>query len=253
MQLTILQHDILWGRPFENLTHLGLLTQSLPDTDLLLLPEMFATGLNNNPRDIVDATPAILEWMRERAAALDAAVVGTVATEDGGRYYNRLHFITPDGNDVTYDKRHLFSYGGEAVHYSAGNKRVIVKWRGVRFLLLVCYDLRYPLWARNRDDYDCILFSSNWPISRNTAWQILTRARAIENQCYVAAANRIGTDQQCEYYGRSAIINPYGEFMTQFPDKTEWAASAVIDIDFLNHYNEKFPVLYDADHFTINF
>ena len=252
MQLTILQHDIAWCRPYENLPHLDHLIHSLPPTDLILLPEMFATGLNNNPRDIVDAAPAIIEWMQQKAQERNAAVVGSLAVEDQGRCYNRLHFVRPDGDITTYDKRHLFIYGGEAQQYTRGEERVVVTFREVRFLLQVCYDLRYPLWARNRDDYDCILYSANWPISRDTAWQTLVRARAIENQCYVAAANRIGTDQQCEYYGRSSIINPYGELMASCPDKTEWSASAIIDLDFLRHYNGKFPLLEDADEFIIN-
>lgn len=252
MHLTILQHDISWCRPDINLPHLDHLISTLPHTDLLLLPEMFATGLNNNPRDIVDYTPSIINWMKAKAQELDAAVVGSLAAEDNGLFFNRLYFVRPDGDITTYDKRHLFIYGGEAEQYARGRQRVIVSFRGVRFLLQVCYDLRYPIWARNRDDYDCILYSSNWPISRDTAWKTLIRARAIENQCYVAAANRIGTDQQCEYYGRAAIINPYGETMALCPDKTEWAASAIIDIDFLRHYNSKFPLLEDADDFTIN-
>lgn len=251
MYLTILQHDIIWCRPKENLPHLDSLIDKLPPTDLILLPEMFATGLNNRARDIADSAPEILQWMKEKAQARNAAIVGSMATEDKGRFYNRLHFVQPDGKVFTYDKRHLFAYGGEAQQFSAGHQRVIATFRGVRFLLQVCYDLRYPIWARSHNDYDCILYSSNWPISRDTAWQTLTRARAIENQCYVAAANRIGTDQQCEYYGRSAIINPYGEVMASCPDKIEWAASSIIDIDFMNHYNEKFPLLDDEDAFTI--
>jgi predicted amidohydrolase len=251
MQLTILQHDIQWCMPHENLQHLDQLIDELPSTDLLLLPEMFATGLNNNPQEIADGAPATIAWMQQKARKLDAAVVGSLATEDQGLFFNRLYFVEPDGNITTYDKRHLFIYGGEAQQFTRGSERVVVHFRGVRFLLQVCYDLRYPIWGRNRDDYDCILYSANWPISRDTAWQTLTRARAIENQCYVAAANRIGTDQQCEYYGRSAIINPYGELMATCPDKTEWAASGIIDMEFLTHYNNKFPRLEDADEFTI--
>lgn len=253
MKVTILQHDIDWCRPEKNLAHLETLLATLPKTDLLLLPEMFATGLNNIPTDIVDKHPAILAWMREKAQALDAAVVGSIATEDNGHFYNRLHFVRPDGDVTIYDKRHLFAYGGEADRYTSGNKRVIVEFRNVRFLLQVCYDLRYPVWSRNLGDYDCILYSANFPISRDTAWRTLIRARAIENQCYVAACNRIGTDQKCEYYGRSAIIHPYGDTIMECPDKTEWAASAVIDIDFLRHYESKFPVLADADPFELEY
>ena len=251
MQLTILQHDIIWCRPLENLPHLDHLIDKLPHTDLILLPEMFATGLNNNAYEIADKAPVSVDWMKQKARERDAAIVGSVATEDQGLYFNRLSFVRPDGAITTYDKRHLFIYGGEAEQFTRGSQRVVVNFRGVRFLLQVCYDLRYPLWARSHDDVDCILYSANWPISRDTAWRTLIRARAIENQCYVAAANRIGTDQQCEYYGRSAIINPYGELMATCPDKTEWAASGIIDIDFLRHYNSKFPLLEDADEFTI--
>lgn len=251
MKVTILQHDIDWCRPEHNLKHLDELTATLSRTDLLVLPEMFATGLNNNPYDIVDAQPTILNWMKQKAKAWDAAVVGSIATEDDGRCYNRLHFVRPSGEVTTYDKRHLFAYGGEAEHYVAGHRRCIVEWRGVRFLLQVCYDLRYPLWARQRGDYDCIIYSANFPISRDMAWRTLIRARAIENQCYVLACNRIGTDQKCEYYGRSAIIHPYGDTMADCPDKTEWAASAELDMDFLRHYEAKFPVLDDADPFEL--
>ena len=251
MKVTILQHDIEWCRPKENLAHLDELISKIPPTDLLLLPEMFATGLNNVASELVDAQPMILEWMRRKAREMDAAVVGSIATEDGGHNYNRMHFVRPDGEVTTYDKRHLFAYGGEAEQFDKGHQRVVVAFRGVRFLLQVCYDVRYPLWARNRGDYDCILFSANFPISRDTAWRTLIRARAIENQCYVAAVNRIGTDQKCEYYGRSAIIHPYGDTMAECPDKTEWAASGIIDMEFLNHYSQKFPVLEDADPFEL--
>lgn len=251
MQVTILQHDIDWCRVEHNLRHLDELIAAIPKTDLLVLPEMFATGLNNVAEEIVDAQPTILQWMKDKAKALDAAIAGSIATEDGGLNYNRMHFVRPNGEVTTYDKRHLFAYGGEADEFTAGNKRVVVEWRGVRFLLQVCYDLRYPIWSRNRGDYDCIIFSANFPISRDTAWRTLIRARAIENQCYVAACNRIGTDQKCEYYGRSAIIHPYGDTIIECPDKTEWAASAIIDMDFLHHYSLKFPVLADADGFEL--
>ena len=172
MHITILQHNIDWCQVDKNLAHLDALTAPLPKTDLLLLPEMFATGLNNAAIDIVDAQPRILAWMQQKAKAMDAAIVGSIATEDSGRCYNRLHFVRPDGSVSHYDKRHLFAYGGEAENYTAGHERVIVEWRGVRFLLQVCYDLRYPLWARQRGDYDCILYSANFPISRDTAWRL---------------------------------------------------------------------------------
>jgi predicted amidohydrolase len=252
MKITLLQTEISWNDPETNRRRAEGMMRKAEKSDVYVLPEMFSTGFATQPEGIAEEDEGSLRWMMKMAKELDAAVVGSITTKvEEGVFCNRMYFVKPDGMVSFYDKRHLFSYAGEDKRYKAGKERKVVEFRGVRFLLQVCYDLRYPLWARNRGDYDCILYSANFPISRDTAWRTLIRARASENQCYVAACNRIGTDQQCEYYGRSAIIHPYGETIMDCPDKTEWAASAVIDLDFLRHYENKFPVLDDADDFEL--
>ena len=157
--------------------------------------------------------------------------------------------MKPDGSVTWYDKKHLFTYGGEHLRFTAGTERVVVEWRGVRILLEVCYDLRFPVWARNRGDYDMILYVASWPTPRVSAWSALLVARAIENQCYVAGVNRVGTDPACEYCGGSVIIDPYGKTIAACEMNQECEASAEVDMEKLNAFREKFPALNDADDF----
>ena len=148
-------------------------------------------------------------------------------------------------------KKHLFTYGGEQMHYTPGTERVIVNFRGMRFLLQVCYDLRFPVWSRNRKDYDAAIYVASWPTPRVEAWKALLRARAIENQCFVIAANRVGEDPNCQYSGGSAIIDPYGRTLAACEDGQVCAAEAVMDMDELVAFRKKFPVLEDADPYTL--
>ena len=159
--------------------------------------------------------------------------------------------VHPDGQVQWYDKKHLFTYGGEHKSFTAGAERVIVNFRGVRILLQVCYDLRFPVWARNRKDYDMILYVASWPTPRVDAWNILLRARAIENQCYVVAVNRVGEDPACQYCGGSAVIDPYGHTLAACEDNKSCTAEATIDMDVLEAFRKKFPVLDDADPYQI--
>ena len=155
--------------------------------------------------------------------------------------------MKPDGDVTFYDKRHLFSYAGENEHYTRGESRVIAEWRGVRIMLQVCYDLRFPVFCRNRGDYDMMIFVAAWPTSRIHVWDTLLKARALENQCYVAGVNRIGTDPKCEYCGHSVIVSPYGDVMVRCEDDKECSTAAEIDIERLQSFRKKFPVLNDAD------
>ena len=164
-----------------------------------------------------------------------------------------MYFVTPDGGVRVYDKKHLFGYGGERDRFSAGIDRVTVEYDGVRFMLAVCYDLRFPVWLRNIGDYDVLIVSANWPEGRRRAWDVLTKARAIENQCYVIAVNRVGKDPACVYSGGSALIDPCGCTLAACEDEKEGHAEAVIDMDALNAFRNKFPVLDDADSFTIDY
>ena len=159
--------------------------------------------------------------------------------------------MKPGGQTEWYDKRHLFTYGGEHHTYTPGSQRTVVEWRGMRFLLQVCYDLRFPVWSRNRGDYDVALYVASWPTPRVEAWKALLRARAIENQCYVVAVNRVGEDPSCQYCGGSAVIDPYGKTLAACEDGCACEAEAVIDIDVLEDFRKKFPVLGDADAFRL--
>ena len=254
MKVNIIQSDILWGDPKANTSHLDTLLESAPKADLYVFPEMFTTGFATLPGAAVESEPSYgLEWMKRKAAQLDAAIAGSVALlQPDGKCVNRHYFVKPDGSVTLYDKRHLFGYGGEGERFKAGSERVTVEWKGVRFLLAVCYDLRFPVWLRNRGDYDAMIVVANWPEVRRFAWDTLIRARAIEDQCYVLAANRVGDDPACHYNGGTALIGPYGEDIATAPDSTETIVSGEIDMAHLEDYRKKFPVLEGADSFEIN-
>lgn len=214
MKILMVQADIAWEQPQQNREHIATLVHSAGSADLIVLPEMFTTGFTMNPAAVAEREgEPTLAWMLALARECDAAVAGSVAVEDNDRYYNRLYFACPDGSYDTYDKRHLFSFAGEHRNYSAGTERVIVTWRGFRILLQTCYDLRFPVFARNHNDYDMILYIANWPLARIAAWDILLRARAIENACYVVGVNRVGRDRTAQYPGHSALIDFKGETM----------------------------------------
>ena len=248
MRITIVQQDIQWASPSVNRERAEMAIRRNPDSDLYILPEMFSTGFCTQPEGIAESSDSdTLKWMKRKAAEIDAAIAGSVAVEQEGRYYNRFYFVKPDGTVTYYDKKHLFTYGGEHLRFTAGEERVVVEWRGVRILLEICYDLRFPIWARNRGDYDMILYVASWPTPRVAAWSALLVARAIENQCYVAGVNRVGTDPACEYCGGSVIIDPYGKTIAACADNTECEATAVVDMEVLEAFREKFPVLKDAD------
>lgn len=248
MKISILQLDLVWENPQENLRKADAAIASAPGADLYVLPEMFPTGFCTVPDGVAEPEGGpVLQWMKDRAARTDAALAGSVAVRHEGRYYNRFYFVTPDGSVTWYDKKHLFTYGGEHKYFTAGDKRVVMEFCGVRIMLLVCYDLRFPIWSRNRGDYDMILYVASWPVTRMNAWKSLLVARAIENQCYVAGVNRVGTDPSNEYGGGSMVIDPYGKMIASCEDGVECSASAEIDIPMLEAFREKFPVLNDSD------
>lgn len=248
MRITILQRDIEWATPEVNRQRADEAIERNPHSDLYLLPEMFSTGFCTCPEGIAESVDSpTLQWMKAKAAQADAAIAGSVAVKDGEKYYNRFYFVKPDGSVTAYDKKHLFTYGGEHLRFTAGEERVVVEFRGVRFLLEVCYDLRFPIWSRNRGDYDMILYVASWPTPRVEAWSALLVARAIENQCYVAGVNRVGTDPSCEYCGGSVVIDPYGKCIASCARGEECEATAEVDMESLRAFREKFPVLNDAD------
>lgn len=260
MHLHILQTDIHWHDVARNIATAERLIESVAtETDkdsptLFVLPEMWATGFDTAPRpaqDIADEHRAALSWMQRAAQAHQAFLAGSIATRgEGGQLFNRFYLVRPDTTFATYDKHHLFSYGGERHAFTAGQERVVIGCGPWRILLQICYDLRFPVFARNRNDYDLILYVANWPDSRRQAWDTLLRARAIENQCYVCGVNRTGSDPLCTYSGGSALVDAYGRTLLD-PGTAETAASAHIDLDSLHRFRAKFPVLHDADSFRL--
>lgn len=252
MKITILQRNIEWANPKMNVARADEAINRLPDADLFVLPEMFSTGFCTNPEGVAESADSeTLHWMKRKAAERNCAMAGSVAVCEDGKYYNRFYFVHPEGMVQQYDKKHLFTFAGEDKRFTAGTERVIVNFRGVRILLEVCYDLRFPVWARNRGDYDMILYVASWPTPRVEAWSALLRARAIENQCYVAGVNRMGTDPACEYCGGSVVLDPYGKTIAECEWSKESEASAEIDMAILEAFRQKFPVLNDADDFEL--
>lgn len=250
MRVTIFQRDIAWADPAVNVSSFERAIKASEPSDLYVLPEMFSTGFATEPGGIAEAEPEpeSLLWMQRMASQTNAAIAGSIAVEsEPGTFVNRFYFVKPDGETLYYDKHHLFTYGGEHLRFTAGNQRVIVSWRGVRILLLVCYDLRFPLWSRNREDYDLALYVASWPATRAHAWSTLLTARAIENQCYVVGVNRIGSDPACQYSGGSAIIDAYGHVLASADEGADATLSATIDMPSLEAFRKKFPVLKDAD------
>lgn len=252
MKIKIVQQDISWGQPSDNISRLDSILDANQGADVYVLPEMFTTGFATMEEATVEKAPTpTLDWMKKRAAQGNCAIAGSVALEENGKCYNRFYFVKPDGSVTQYDKRHLFTYGGEDKRYTAGEERVVVEYKGVRFLLAVCYDLRFPVWLRNRGDYDAMIIVANWPDVRAFAWNTLVRARAIENQCYVLAANRVGTDPVCNYCGGTAFLDPYGATIAQAEDNKECVIEGDLDMSMLEAYREKFPVRADADDFQL--
>lgn len=250
----MIQSEIVWGNEVANRKRIDtLLEEAQKGAELYVLPEMFSTGFATSEGDAIEDDPsATLEWMKAKAAELDAALCGSIALRLGdGRCVNRMYFVYPDGRCAHYDKRHLFTYGGEQHRFSGGEQRVIVEYKGIRFLLAVCYDLRFPVWLRNRGDYDAMIIVASWPESRRYAWDTLVRARAIENQCFVLAVNRNGDDPNCSYNGGSALIGPKGETIAAAEDYKEQLLAAELDMQELEDFRSAFPVLEDRDQHSI--
>ncbi len=253
MVITLLQTDIEWNNQSLNIRRAESLMDTCQGSDLYVLPEMFATGFCNEVEELGETKYGqIVDAMKLLAAKYDAAVCGSLILRDGTKYYNSFLFVKPDGEIMRYDKRHLFRFGGEADMFSQGENRVVVEYKGYRILLQVCYDLRFPVWSRNRNDYDMIFYVANWPDSRRKVFDTLLKARAIENQAYVAGVNRVGDDGMGLHYdGGSCIIDFKGEYVGRCPDNEEFVLTEKLDIEALRQFREKFPAWSDADEFSI--
>jgi predicted amidohydrolase len=255
MNIALLQMNIVGNCPEENITHAEKLMAGHEHVDLFVLPEMWATGFVVQPEGIAeDEDEALsLQWMRKTSARRGCAICGSLAIRTcEGSYYNRHYFVTPD-NLFYYDKRHLFTHGKEHEAYRAGTAHTIVEWGGIRFLLQTCYDLRFPLWSRYgiAGLYDAIVYVASWPQSRRDAWEVLLRARAIENQCYVLGVNRVGDDEACHYNGGSMVVDPRGRIVGQCNDNAEQLLSTTLGIDEVMSSRARFDVLSDRDSYPM--
>lgn len=254
LRVTLVQSMLHWEDANANRAMLGPKLAPLKGTtDLVLLPEMFTTGFSMRSAEMAeDMNGSTVAWMREQARTLDAAVYGSAIVRDGDQRFNRGLFVTPDGAVTVYDKRHLFRFADETDHYAAGTKRVIVNWRGWRLLLQICFDLRFPVFSRNRGDYDAIVYVANWPEARRYPWNQLLIARAIENQCYVIGLNRVGMDGKgIHYCGDSVVIDPRGQVVGQMEPSLEGVMTVGLDRNALDEFREKFPVAREADDFEL--
>lgn len=222
-----------------------------PDVDLVVLPEMFSTGFTMDSEGLAETMEGeTVAWLRAQAARRRATIAGSVAIREG-RIYNRLLWMSADGCGSVYDKRHLFRMAGEHEHYAPGAERVVVRLGPWRICLCVCYDLRFPVWLRSRNDYDVLLCVANWPAARQSAWTALLRARAVENQCYAVGVNRVGVDGNgVVYRGGSAVYDGEGVALAEAPDDTR-TLQVALDFGALQAYRERFPAWRDADDFEV--
>lgn len=253
MKIVMVQTDISWAKPEENICHAQQLMDEAPDGDLYVLPEMWSTGFATVPDGIAEdeANSAALRWMQQTAKERYCAISGSLAVKMAdGTFRNRHYFVDGRaGETYYYDKHHLFAYGGENNFYTPGREHAIVNYMGFRLLLLTCYDLRFPCWSRYADnlEYDAIIYVANWPSSRQSAWQLLLRARAIENQSYVIGINRVGDDEHCHYIGASAVIDVTGHTVAQCRRGIPQALMCEIQLEELQRRRKKFRVLDDRD------
>ena len=255
MKITIVQQNIHWADCKRNALEADELIGSAGESDIYVLPEMWNSGFAISGEALrCSAKADTLACMKHFARERNAAVCGSVAIEDKdaetastAKYRNRLFFVKPDGTFSYYDKRHLFRHGGEDKFFLPGSERAIATWKGWRFLLLICYDLRFPVWSRYNGDYDGIIIVANWPSCRQTAWDTLLKARAIENQCYVIGCNRVGDDPRNHYAGGSCIIGPDGSVIAHCPDEEAWAVKTEISLEELKRYRAEYNFLADKD------
>lgn len=255
LNVSLLQYDIAWENPGANLSYIEkCLTDLKATTDLVILPEMFSTGFSMRSQELSETMDGpTMNTIRQLAKRFDLAICGSFIGREHTEYYNRGFFITPQGDATIYDKRHLFRMGDEPNHYQAGKHRPIVHYKGWNICLLICYDLRFPVWSRNRNnEYDLLIYVANWPSARSHVWNTLLQARAIENTAYVCGVNRTGKDELgLTYWGESSAISPRGEVMVNTEKERQELLTVELSMKKLVDLRTKFPTWKDADGFEI--
>lgn len=255
LNVAILQVNLKWEDARENRSLFTREINALEgDIDLIILPEMFTTGFSMNARLLAEEIDGpTLHWMQEMARQAQAAITGSVIIKDKDNFYNRLFFVFPDGSYKKYDKRHTFTLAGEDKTYAAGTERLIVEYEGWKICPLICYDLRFPVWARNTVDYDLLIYVANWPKKRIAAWDALLKARAIENMSYCIGVNRVGIDGDgYEYNGHSGVYDMLGENLLEPEPEVPFARIISLDMQQLKKVREQLKFLQDRDDFTLN-
>ena len=249
MRITTIQYDIVWEDKVTNLKNLTSKINTI-QSDVIVLPEMFTTGFTMDPKPFAESmTGKTIQWMKEISLLKDLAICGSIIIEEEGKYFNRFIWVNPDGTIYHYDKRHLFL--NEDQNYTPGDKKLIIEYRGWKICPLICYDLRFPVWSRNSEDYDILIYVANWPDKRKQAWRSLLVARAIENQCYVIGVNRVGEGSGLVYSGGTSLINALGE--VQYTNShIEEVFTATLSKYDLDKIRTQLPFLEDKDNFSIN-
>ena len=253
LKISIIQSDIAWLNKQKNLEMYSDLINKIESTNIVFLPEMFDTGFYIEPNKLNKTEKnRTLEWMKKTSSNKNISIGGSSIIDEDNKFYNRFFFVKPDKSVEFYNKRHLFKHAGELNEYSRGNSNTIVILDNWRIDLQICYDLRFPVWSRNRNDYDLLIYLANWPERRNDAWKTLLKARAIENQAYVIGVNRVGNDgNNINYPGKSLIINPKGEIIYEAKENEQDIYTVELDFENLMKIRQKFPVLEDKDEFLI--
>ncbi|WP_452229040.1 amidohydrolase [Lacinutrix sp. MEBiC02404] len=254
LRIALIQSDLIWENPKENRIHFTeKITAVAQQVDLIILPEMFTTGFTMHAPELAENMQGeSVKWMLEMAKISNAAIVGSLIVSEESKYYNRLLFVHPERKIEIYDKRHTFTLAGEDKVYTAGNKKIIVDYKGWKICPLVCYDLRFPVWARNTENYDVLLYVANWPKQRVTAWDALLKARAIENMSYCVGVNRVGLDiNNYEYSGSSAVYDVLGEKITNIALGVAQTEIVTLDKNHVKKYRDRLQFLGDRDNFSL--
>ena len=260
LRTTFIQSDLYWEDADANLAMLEeKIWQISRNTDLIILPEMFNTGFSMKAEKLAEPMNfKTFRWMNQMAKQKNAAICGSYIVKESTNFYNRLYFIDPDGGFKFYDKRHLFRMGEEHLTYTEGKKRMVYNFRGWKIMPLICYDLRFPVWAKNRYDqvtdeleYDLLIFVANWPAPRTNVWDTLLNARAMENQCYTIGVNRTGSDgENIEYNGNSVVYDYKGQALNKVSNQPR-IETIELNLNELNSFRKKFPVYLDWDQFEV--
>ena len=253
LTIALVQTDLVWENPNQNKINISKKIGAISEKiDLIILPEMFTTGFTMNPFEFAETMDGgVILWLKSVAKTKNTAITGSLIIKENGKYYNRLIFVFPSGEVQTYDKRHTFTFAGEDKVFTAGNNKLIIDYKGWKICPLICYDLRFPVWARNVENYDVLLYVANWPKPRINAWNTLLKARAIENMCYCAGVNRVGVDSRGNTYtGNSSVYDSLGEKISTLKPDIEATEIVVLNKESLLKTRGTFQFLHDRDDFT---